>query len=304
MINSPSHPAILLLTLLLTLLPPLGAAAADAHADAHSDTRRWLHHALSAELDEKPVAQWDWNLIASVVFPLARHHRRHDVEESAQLLRHTARRLAGVDDGALPCGKLADLHLTERFLEEAGIALPVKGGETAERQPRRQRLAACLSDAPDFDRANTLLLACRYGVPMEPERVARAAAELVAGQLEDGAFTDREGRHGYYLTSHAMLALHECGGHDEAVARAADKLTRHLEPFLRRGFLDGAAESLLFLRWVGRPAPYEARYAAAVRRWTTTDGGLCFNLHPGCEPHWHATALLLELLDLDHETAR
>ena len=271
--------------ILMALTPVLSAVA----ETPLTDTRHWLEHALEEEMAKQPAERWDWNLVASVTFPLARHYHRHRIEETRELLERTARRIDGVDATAMECGKLADLYLTGRFLEEAGIPL--------QRQPERQRLAACLAEAPEFDRANALLLACRYGAPVERAFVEEAATKLVAGQLEDGAFTEK-GKSGYYLTSHAMLALHECGGHDQAVARAADKLARHLEPFLRRGFLDGAAESLIFLRWVGRPVDNEAAYIQTIRRWTTPDGGLCFNLHPGCEAHWHATALLLELLDL------
>lgn len=276
----------------LVMLAPLITATTPSAADERiPPARQWLHHALEAEA-AKPVEAWDWNLIASITFPLARHHQRRGVTATEGVLNGLARRLDGVDSAALGCGELADLYLTERFLEEASI--PRR--RQAQVDGERQRLAACLAEAPQFDRANALLLACRYGVPLERAFVDRAAAELVAGQTRDGAFTDR-GKSGYYLTSHAMLALHECGGHGESVALAAGKLTRHLVPFLRQGFLDGVAESLLFLRWVGHPAADEAALRSAVERWVTTDGGLCFNARPGCEAHWHATALLLELLD-------
>ncbi|GAB6040730.1 hypothetical protein [Endothiovibrio diazotrophicus] len=276
----------LLLPLLLILLPlhaPPTFAAADSATTLH-----WLQQRLEREMSERAAGEWDWNLIASLLFPLARHQQRHPTAEDAAVLERAARRIDALDPGGLACGALTDRYLSGRFLEEAGFAL--------QRQPERQRLAGCLAEAPRFDRANTLLLACRYGAPVEKPFIEQAAADLIAGQGEDGAFSDG-GRSGYYLTTHAMLALHECGGHDAAVARAAGKLTRHLEPFLRQGFLDGLAESLIFLRWVGHPAADEARYRRALAQWTSADGGLCFAARPGCRAHWHATALWLELED-------
>jgi hypothetical protein len=75
-------------------------------------------------------------------------------------------------------------------------------------------------------------------------------------------------------------------------------MLRHLPDMVRIGFLDGVAETLIFLRWMGVEVPGEGRYLRLLLDRVRPDGGLCFRQEPGCESHWHATSLLYELLHM------
>lgn len=275
----------LLLILLLSSARTAFALSPPADADA---TRVWLVRALGAELG-RPGTDGipDLNLIASVAFPLADDLRRRPDEQVRQVLERTGGRLARLDPAALSCEGVSDYALTAAFLRDAGLAAPPP--------PPPERLAACLGEGDEFALANGLIMACRYRLPTPAGYRERGLARIAALQRDDGSFADARGRSGYYLTSHALLALHFCGGHDPQVARGAGLLRAGLERFARAGFLDGLAESLIFLRWLGVAVPEEADYRAYLFGRTHPDGALCLFDRPGCEAHWHPTSLLLEL---------
>ena len=265
----------------LLLVPWLAVAAAD---DALPRTRAWVQQALEAEL----VPGGDVNKIASLAFPLVTDVRRTGDAGSRAVLAHVARHLATVDVEDLDCGQLPDVVLAGGFVGDAG--------ETVDVSPAAARLADCHLDAALFDAANALVFACRYAGWDHAARLPGALARLAAAQRDDGAFVGEGGRSSYYLTSHAVLALHWCGGDPKAVASGAQYLQAHLAPFRDRGFNDGLAESLIFLRWLGVDVPDRSGYLAVLQARVQADGGLCFAEEPGCTAHWHPTSLLLELL--------
>ena len=263
------------------LVPWLAVAAAD---DALPRTRAWVQQALEAEL----VPGGDVNKIASLAFPLVTDVRRTGDAASRAVLARLARHLATVDVEGLDCGQLPDVVLAGGFAGEVG--------ETVDVSPAAARLADCHLDAALFDTANALVFACRYAGWDHAARLPGALARLAAAQREDGAFVGEGGRTSYYLTSHAVLALHWCGGDPKAVASGAEYLLARLASCRDRGFNDGLAESLIFLRWLGVDVPDRGGYLAVLQERIQPDGGLCFAEEPGCAAHWHPTSLLLELL--------
>jgi hypothetical protein len=266
--------------LLLAGLLPVAAAADDALPKA----RAWVQQALGAELR----GGGDLNRIASLAFPLATDARATGDAGSRALLGALARHLAGLDVAGLDCAQLPDVVLAGGFVRDAGEAVDVAAAE--------RRLANCQFGSAIFDTANALVFACRYAGWDPVARLPGSLSRLVAAQRADGAFVAENGRASYYLSSHAVLAVHWCGGDPAVVARGAAYLRAGLVPFRDRGFNDGLAESLIFLRWLGAEAPDRESHLAALRARIRPDGGLCFVEQPGCSSHWHATSLLLELL--------
>lgn len=257
----------------ILILLAVTVVAGTARADA---TRDWVARALAEALDPPD----DLNAIASLVFPLTPRHGEPGVRA---LLRKTAKVLQGLDAASLACGQRADLLLLSGFLEEAEVQLDPPP------------MAGCEASPDLFGTVNTLLFACRHGAG-DPEKVVPGGLARIARRVgRDGSVTGEDGQGGYYMTSHAILALYSCGGDAAAVARGQGYLLRTLPYFLRTGFLDGLAESLIFLRWMGVPVRGEGSYLGYLRSRTLPDGGLCFMDRPGCKPHWHATSLLLEL---------
>ncbi len=253
-------------------------------------TVSWLAGSLERAIESESL---EWNRIASVTFPLARQVEQGGGGERQRLwalLDRVAMRVVAIDPATMSCGELADRYLTLRFLGEAGVVhTALADGEALDLSAR------CLDRGEAFDRTNLLLLACRYHLPLAEEGVRQTSAALAASQDRSGGFRDDSGRGGYYLTSHAMLALHACGVEQESVERAAAAIARHLPIFRARGNADELAESLIFLRWIGYPVDKAMDYRDFILGRVSRDGGLCFRFYPGCQPHWHATSLLLEL---------
>ena len=69
-----------------------------------------------------------------------------------------------------------------------------------------------------------------------------------------------------------------------------------LQVFRRQGFVDGVAETLIFLRWTGAPAKSEREYLDWLRSLVEVDGGICFRNQPSCKAHWHTVSLMMQLL--------
>jgi hypothetical protein len=266
--------------LLLAMLLPATTIA----DDVLPRTRAWVQQALGAELR----GAGDLNRIASLAFPLATDVRATGDAASRAALGELARHLAGLDVAGLDCAQLPDVVLAGGFAHEAGEAVDVSAAEA--------RLADCQFGSALFDNANALVFACRYAGWDHAVRLPGSLSRLVAAQRADGAFVAENGRASYYLSSHAVLAVHWCGGDPGVVARGAGYLRAGLVPFRDRGFNDGLAESLIFLRWLGVEAPDRESHLAALRARIRPDGGLCFVEQAGCSSHWHATSLLLELL--------
>jgi hypothetical protein len=73
-------------------------------------------------------------------------------------------------------------------------------------------------------------------------------------------------------------------------------LLSQLPHFQQVGFIDGLIESLVMLEKMGVAVPNRKQHLSYLRSRIWPDGSLCYLDRPGCEPHWHTTGLLLELL--------
>ncbi len=278
-------PAGAALALVLTLLVPSAAAAA-AVPWSLDDARRRVAADLLATLRSPP----DLNRIASLAYPLSTDYRRHGGAAMGRVLAEAARFLRGVKAQRLGCGELADLYV-------AGAALAAAG-----RLVRTDRAGVRLWRCRPSDRPSALLTvliyACRFAQDAPPFPIGPALARVQEQQRRDGSFSARPGLAGFYVTSHAVLAVHDCGGDPDVLARGQDHLVRQLPALARAGSLDGLLEGLVFLRWMGVAVADEHRYLAYLARQVNADGGICFRVRRGCRSHWHATGLLLELGNL------
>ena len=118
---------------------------------------------------------------------------------------------------------------------------------------------------------------------------------LLEAQQPDGIFMPGEGDAWYYLTSHALLAMHYCKADDGRIKRTHQAIERHLTQFQKIEFTDGLAESLIYLRWTGDPARGEASYIGYLRGRVAPNGGVCFRYSRDCEQHWHPVARVWQL---------
>ena len=281
---------------LLPLLGPEGMAQGKGTPEAFitEDLRAHLAGTLSP----------DWNRVASLTFPLAvqRQNGQSGNDAVRAVLAAVARALDGVEPVRLPCADATNAALTAGFLADSGYSAPFAALQA--------RLSGCLEQKGTehttlFDTVNTLLFQCRYGRRHEP--AARAMVrQVVEGQRPDGRVTIPGVAFlpGYYLTSHAVVALHACGSAEAAVARGQAYLRSTLEPFRGQGFLDGLAESLIFLAWTGASGPEWPAHVAFLRARILPDGGVCFADRPVCRGHWHTTSLMVEIERLDRVSRR
>ena len=121
-------------------------------------------------------------------------------------------------------------------------------------------------------------------------------ASLEALQQADGSFGWYHGLQRYYLTSHAVFALHRCNGSPHVLRRGQVYLRNALPAMAQVGFLDGLLESLIMLRKMAVKIPDERRYSDYLRSRIKDDGSICFFDRPACRSDVHATSLLLEFL--------
>lgn len=232
----------------------------------------------------------DMNRVASLVFVLARHLQSSADAGSREVLARVRAYLAGRDTRRVACDDLSDFYLTAVFLRRAGFAVDLDG--------MPQRLARCLADSSELALANALILIGRYDLPSSAGYRHKAVARIQARQQANGSFNPTDGPNGFYDTSHATLGLYYCGGDRQMIAKAQAYLLLHLPDMERIGFVDGLAETLIFLKWMGVEVPREAAYRRYLLAQVRPDGGLCQVQRPGCETHWHATSLLYELLQM------
>ena len=263
-------------------------ATPQARADAAlSRARHWVAGHLEAEL-KRPL---DWNRISSLTFPLATDLRRHHSGEARRALTHLAGFLEGTDPDRLGCGDLVDAYLTKGFLDKAGVPVRLHLDE--------ERIRSCDLGGSRLALANTLLFYCRYTDWDHRRLLPGGLARLERYQGENGAFYWDPDLPWFYFTSHAVLALHYCGGRQAIIDRGIGRMLSLIPEFKAQGKLDLLAEDLVFLRWLGREIPERAAHLAWLKGHQRPDGGLCYEAKPGCASHWHSSALLLQLLVME-----
>jgi hypothetical protein len=138
---------------------------------------------------------------------------------------------------------------------------------------------------------------CRFLSDTLPrEELAQAIKSIEDLQQADGGFGSSYGLQRYYLSTHAVFALHSCEGNPNVVRRGQLYLRNGLPQLRQLGFVDGVLESLIMLRKMRVDIPEQRLYTDYVRSKIKEDGSVCFFDHPGCRSDPHATSLLLEFL--------
>jgi len=256
-----------------------------ASAKSSEATRQWLlehwYQALSSPLD--------LGLISSMLYGLVGDAEAAAQGETRQALGALRGALGTVDRQRLDCGDLVNLRFIGSFLEMNGVAFEVGALDS--------RLHACLDEMKPFDRASLLFSLCRFPSDTLPrEKLAQAIKSIEDLQQADGGFGSSHGLQRYYLSTHAVFALHSCEGNPHVVRRGQLYLRNGLPQLRQLGFVDGVLESLIMLRKMGVDIPQQRLYTDYVRSKIKQDGSVCFFDHPGCRSDPHATSLLLEFL--------
>jgi hypothetical protein len=259
------------------LLAPTLVLAAPGLTDYRPLTERWVTAQLSAAL--QPPA--DLDRIASILYGLVTPPR---AAPTAALLERTAGLVRQLSPAGLDCAQRVNL----RFI----VALLRLGGVERERLPET-RADGCNRGTNPLDLASDLYLRCYFGAPPPPR--ARELSRLQGLQRPDGGFGWGSGPQQFYLSTHAVFALHACGGEPQALQRGQGYLLAQLPRLQRLGFIDGLLEALLMLRKMEVGIPGEAQYLGYLQDRIRADGSICRFEHPGCRGDWHASALLLAL---------
>jgi hypothetical protein len=264
------------LAAILLLAPTLGLSAPSL-LDYRPLTERWVAAQLSASLGPPP----NLDQIASILYGLVTPPLRAPVPA---LLERTAGLLRQLDPANLDCGQRVNLRFIAAFLRLGGVPME---------RLKQPGAGDCSHNTTPLDLASDLYLRCRFGEPPPPQ--ARELARLQGLQRPDGGFGWGSGPQQFYLSSHAVFALHACEGAQQALRRGQSYLLTQLPRMQRLGFNDGLLEALLMLREMGVAIPGEAEYLEHIRARIRADGSLCRFEHPGCRGDWHASALLLAL---------
>jgi len=259
--------------------------AGSAVAQADHATRQWV----LKQLNEAMSPPRDLDQVASMIYGLVSDRWMAAQPDTRQALAELASRVRDLDPAALDCEHLVNLRFIGSFINMAGI-----GFATGQLDGPVQ---ACLGTMDPFNRASALFVLCSFPAHDLPgEALAGALASIEALQQADGGFGAYPGLRRYYVSTHAVLALHSCGGNPDVVRRGQRYLQNGLPRMLQAGFIDGLLESLVMLRKMGVSIADETRYSGYLRSRIRRDGSICYFDRPGCTPDVHATSLLLEFL--------
>jgi hypothetical protein len=254
-------------------------------SEERSSLRQWMLYRLTAELE---APHPDLNLVSSFSMPLVTDVLTTSHPDSHLVVLRLSRQLDQWKNRRWQCGNLVDLYLINGFLRRVNAAVDLS--------PSDQHLKACDSTERLLDVANSLIFYCGFSQQHDQQSMQTGLQRLLKRQRQDGAFVRENGEPWYYLTSHALLALHFCDVEPEARNRARERLQQLLPEFRHAQFVDGVAETLIFLRWTGAPAIDEMAYLSWLRSLLRSDGGICFRNYPSCKPHWHTVSLMMQLL--------
>ncbi len=235
-------------------------------------------------------------VISGLLYALAMDYRESRHIETERLMAQVEVYIEAIETDRLSCGALVDLRLAVAFLALHRKAMRVPDLD--------DRLAECSLAARPLDLAGALFLYCGFTDEDHRQRFPGALESLEAIQRPDGGFGYQHGWSDYYLSSHALFALHTCRGDPQAIRRGQGYLIALLPHFQHIGFIDGLLETLVMLNKMQVVIPdYEKRRSYIMSR-IRSDGGICYFDSPGCTSHWHATSLLLELLRMENAKAR
>jgi hypothetical protein len=272
--------ALLGLIVPVVLVMVVGAAEADS-SDA---TRHWL----LGQLQESLAPPQDMDAIASMLYGLVSDAKTLEGPDTRQVLDETARLAASRKPADLGCSDAVNLHIIAGFLNSAGLALDTRGLSA--------RVQDCLGSVGSYDKASALYSLCRFETNVPRERLIAAMDALEALQQADGSFGSDYGLRHFYISSHAVFALHACGGDALAIQLGQDYLRSALPRLWQSGFLDALMQDLLMLKTMDVEIPGEAAYVNYIRSRVKPDGSICCFDRPGCASDRHATSQLLEFL--------
>lgn len=254
-------------------------------SEERASLRQWVHSRLTTEI---AAPHPDLNLISSFSMPLVTDILTTSHPGSRKIVLRLSHLLKEWGRRQWQCGDLVDLHLVNGFLRRVNAGVDLSASD--------QQLRACNATEDLLDVANLLVFYCGFSHRHEQEFIHAGLRRLLKAQRQDGAFVRENGKPGYYLTSHALLALYFCDADRDVVNSSRERIQALLPVFLRQGFVDGVAETLIFLRWTGAPADGEREYLEWLRSLVASDGGVCYYYHPSCKPHWHTVSLMMQLL--------
>ena len=247
--------------------------------------RQWMLSRLTTEI---AAPHPDLNLVSSFSMPLVTDVLTTSHPGSTRVVFRLRQQLELWKNRRWRCDALVDLHLVNGFLRRVNAGVDLSAGD--------QQPGVCQATERLLDVANSLIFSCGFSQRPDQEFIQTGLQRLLMRQRQDGAFVREDGKPGYYLTSHALLALHFCGADREVVNSSRERIQLLLPVFRQQGFVDGVAETLIFLRWTGDPAEGEREYLEWLRSLVGTDGGICFQDFPSCKPHWHTVSLMMQLL--------
>lgn len=260
-------------------------------SEESASLRQWMLTRLTTEI---AAPHPDLNLVSSFSMPLVTDVLTTNARGSRKVVLRLKQQLEQWRYRRRQCGDLVDLYLINGFLRRLDADVDLSATD--------QQLRACNTTGDLLDVANSLIFSCGFSQRHDQVFIQTGLQRLLKRQRQDGAFINDNRKPGYYLTSHALLALHFCDAGRDAVNRSRDRIQRLLPAFRRQGFVDGVAETLIFLRWTGAPAINETRYLKWLKSLLGTDGGICFSYSPSCKPHWHTVSLMMQLLlERDHD---
>jgi hypothetical protein len=268
--------------LFLVIAGLLISAACMAGAVDSNLTRQWVLDQLNESLSPPR----DLDGISSMLFGLVSDREAAERPATRRVLDKVARLAGSMEPAMLSCSDAVNLHLIAGFLNLAGM--------TFDSTALSRRVQDCLASVNPYDKASALYSLCRFDAAIPRERLAEAMASVEALQQPDGSFGSGYGLSHFYISTHAVFALHACAGNPLAIQMGQDFMLSALPRLWQAGFIDALMQSLLMLRDMEVDIPEEERYLVWLRSRIKPDGSICCFDRPGCVSDRHATSQLLE----------
>jgi len=259
-------------------------SACTAGAVENDSTRQWVLDQLSESLAQPR----DLDGISSMLFGLVSDREAAERPDTRRVLDKVARLAGSMEPAMLNCSDAVNLHLIAGFVNLAGM--------TFDTTALSGRVQDCLASVNPYDKASALYSLCRFEPDVPRERLAAAMASVAALQQPDGSFGSGYGLSHFYISTHAVFALHACAGDPLAIQMGQDFIRSALPRLWQAGFIDALMQSLLMLREMEANIPDAERYLAWLRSRIKPDGSICCFDRPGCVSDRHATSQLLEFL--------
>jgi hypothetical protein len=270
--------------LFLVIAGLLVTSARTAGAVESDPTRKWVLDQLRESLSPPR----DLDGISSMLFGLVSDKAEAERPDTRRVLDEVAILAGSVKPAALECSDAVNLHLIAGFLKMAGMTLD----STA----LSGRVQDCLDAVNPYNLASALYSLCRFDAAVPRERLTAAMASVEALQQPDGSFGSGYGLVHFYISTHAVFALHACKGDPLAVQLGQDFISNTMPQLMQAGFIDALLQSLIMLRKMDVAIVNEGRYVSYLRSKIKEDGSVCCFDRPGCVSDRHATSLLLEFL--------